>query len=209
MHIEKFNYNDTDDLISNAYVVDDGKFCFVIDPGANNDSIINYIKKHSLVLKAVLLTHGHIDHIRGVDRLVEKHGCELYVHQFDDVMLKDPYINCSINLGERVTVKSNPIFVKDGDILKILDDCEIKVIHTPYHTRGSVCYYFNNNILFTGDTLFRFSVGRDDLPNASPNSKTESFNKIKKLPPETKIYPGHGQNSVLSDELALNRFLYY
>ena len=82
------------------------------------------------------------------------------------------------------------------------------MIHTPFHTRGSVCYYFiNNKWLISGDTLFKTSIGRDDLPGAMPEKRRESLEKLKTLPKETRIYPGHGPNSTIGSELILNRFL--
>ena len=107
-------------------------------------------------------------------------------------------------------VESTPITVSDNEILKIFDEDDIKVIHTPFHTKGSVCYYFiNNKLLFSGDTLFKMSVGRDDLPGAIPSKRRESLEKIKSLPIETKIYPGHGPNTVLKTEIEFNHFLRY
>ena len=208
LHIEKINYNDLDDLISNTYIIYDDKQCVVVDPGANNDSVIRFLKSRNLSLCAILLTHGHADHIRGIDRLVNEYHCELYAHQDDVAMLKDNYLNCSSLMGEDIVVDTQPELVRDGDILGLFDEDEIKVIHTPFHTKGSICYYFaNNKWLFSGDTLFKNSIGRDDLPNSVPNKTHESLSKIKALPKETKIYPGHGSNTVLESELIFNHFL--
>lgn len=205
LHLEKFDYNSEDDLIANTYVIsDDSLSCVVIDPGAANNSISKYIDSHNLKLKAILLTHGHMDHIRGVNMLMEKYHCDCYIHENDEIMLKDPYLNLSGN----IKVGKDVIRLKDKQILNLFNDEIIEVIHTPFHTKGSVCYYFiNNKWLFTGDTLFKQSIGRDDLPHAEPRKRDDSLAKLKKLPKEVKIYAGHGPNSILESELLLNHFL--
>ena len=209
IHVEKFSYLDIDDLCANTYVIFDiDKNCVVIDPSTDNDGVTNYINKNDLKLKAILLTHGHFDHIRGVDRLCRTYPTtKLYIHQFDEIMLKDPYLNGSSSMSDDFVVKTNPALLDGSETLKLLED-DIKVIHTPVHTKGSVCYYFiNNKLLFSGDTLFKSSIGRDDLPNADSSKTYQSLNKIKALPIDTKIYPGHGSNTVLETELRYNYFL--
>ncbi len=209
MKIEKFDYNDIEELLANTYVISDkDKNAIVIDPSKDNDGVINYLEKHDLILKAILLTHGHFDHMRGVNRLANKYHVPLYIHYEDEENLKDSYLNCSDMGDEEIIVEQTPILIKDGDELNILSEGLIRVIHTPFHTKGSVCYYLkDNNWLFTGDTLFKMSIGRDDLPGSIPSKRRESLNKIMILPKETKIFPGHGPNSVLEMELMLNRFL--
>lgn len=206
MRVEKFYYNSIDDLAANTYVVSDSNNnCVIIDPSVDYDGIINYINKNKLNPNGVLLTHGHFDHIKGVNRLLNTFQIPLFVHPEDDCMLKNPRINLS--MYENVIIKKEPTFVNDKEKLKLLED-DIEVIYTPFHTKGSVCYYFiNNKLLFSGDTLFNGSIGRDDLPNAIPSKKRESLNKLTKLPKETKIYPGHGPNTVLKTELDFNTFL--
>ena len=209
VHIEKFSYLDIDDLCANTYVVfDENKNCVVIDPSVDNDGIIKYINKNNLNLKLILLTHGHFDHIRGVNRLCANYPeAKLLIHHLDELMLKDPFINGSADMDEEIVIKTEPILLNGDETLDVLED-PIKVIHTPFHTKGSVCYYFiNNKYLFSGDTLFKNSIGRDDLPNADPSKVYQSLDKIKKLPRETKIYPGHGSNTILDNELSYNYFL--
>lgn len=209
MKIEKFDYNDIEELLANTYVISDkDNNAIVIDPSKDYDGVINFLDRHSLTLKAILLTHGHFDHIRGVNRLVNKYNVPIYIHYEDEYYLKDTFMNCSSMCDEEIIVEQAPVVVKDNDELNILSEGPIKVIHTPFHTKGSVCYYLkDNNWLITGDTLFKMSVGRDDLPGAIPSKRRESLDKIMILPKETKIFPGHGPNSVLEMELMLNRFL--
>ena len=209
LHVEKINYNSLDDLVSNVYIIyDDNGDAVIVDPGMDHDNLIRFAESRNVTVKAILLTHGHFDHIRGVDRLVKKYACPVYIHSLDEIMLTDEYYNCSYMCDLRVIVDSEAEFVEDNEILKIFKEDDIKVIHTPFHTKGSVCYYFiNNKWLFSGDTLFKESIGRDDLPNSEPRKTHDSLNKIKQLPKETKIYPGHGANTVLESELMLNHFL--
>ena len=209
MRVEKFNYNDIDDLIANTYVVSDEKNnAIVIDPSVNNNRIHEFLVSRNLILKAILLTHGHFDHMRGVDSLASLYNVPVYINEFDIEYLTNPILNCSYGNESELVIKSTPTVIKDNEILDLLDGDEIKVIHTPFHTPGSVCYYFiNNKWLFSGDTLFKMSIGRDDLPGAVPFKRQESLNKLKILPIETKIYPGHGSNSTIGFELTSNHFL--
>ena len=203
-----FIYEATDELYANTYLLIDGnKDCVVIDPAKAYDGLINYIKKNSLNLKAILLTHGHVDHIRGVDTLVEAFKTPVYVG-FDDLdMLSDSFLNCSEFLGEKVTVSTKVETLADGDILDFLSE-DIRVISTPYHTAGGMCFYLKDSgLLFTGDFIIPHGIGRCDLPNARPHELERSMAKIVSLPKSIKIYGGHEKASTLEIEMRINPYV--
>ena len=202
-----FIYEDRDDLYANTYVlIDDDKKCVVIDPAKAYDGLVNYIKKNDLTLKAILLTHGHADHIRGVDTLVNAFNAPVYIGFEDLDMLSDTFTNCSEFLGENITVKAKAETLIDNEILHLIKE-DIQVIATPYHTAGGVCFYLKDSgILFTGDFIIPHGVGRSDLPNAKPHEFNKSIAKILKLPISVKIYGGHERTSTLETELRINQY---
>ena len=203
-----FIYEDLDDLYANTYVlIDENKMCAIIDPAKNYDGLVNYIKKNELNLKAILITHGHVDHIRGIDALVNAFHCPVYIG-FDDLdKLTDPFSNCSEFLGENVSIKAKAETVADNDVLRFLSE-DIRVIYTPYHTAGGVCFYLkDSNALFTGDFIIPHGVGRCDLPTAKPHELRRSMSKILALPPTIKIYGGHEKPSTLETEMRINPYV--
>ena len=208
MKIVPFYYDDFDDLIANCYVaIDEENACVVIDPSKDYDGIVKYIKKNELTLKGVLLTHGHFDHFRGVDRLINEFHSPLYIGFYDADMIKTPELNCSEMVGVNFIVKSKAQTVSDGEVLNLLKE-DIKVLETPGHTAGSVCYYFKDSkVMFTGDFLFCCSAGRCDLPTGNERQMSESFRKITKLDKDITIYPGHGPKSTLGYEFENNPFM--
>lgn len=208
IRIIPFIYNDVDDLFANTYLLIDSKNnCVVIDPSIDYDGIINYILKNDLSLKGILLTHSHFDHMRGIDRLVSYFHVPLYVHEDDIEGLTDYQKNCS-SLDKKVIVNSKPTLVYDGKKLSILED-DILVIHTPYHTIGSVCYYIDKDkVLFSGDSLFKMMVGRSDLSTSCSHSRKESLQKLMKLNDDVKVYPGHGRFTSIGEERKNNPFIY-
>ena len=203
-----FIYEDLDDLYANTYVlIDDNKNCVAIDPAKDYPGLVNYIKKNELTLKAVLLTHGHVDHMRGADTLVDAFKTPLFIGFDDEDKLTDTYANCGFFLGENTTVKSKANTLADNEVLHLLSE-DITVIHTPYHTSGSVCYYLKESgVLFTGDFILPHGIGRSDLPSAMPKELDKSMAKITALPNETKIYGGHGPFSTLEIERKANPFV--
>ena len=203
-----FIYEDLDDLYANTYVlIDDNKNCVVIDPAKDYPGLVNYIKKNELTLKAVLLTHGHVDHMRGADTLVDAFNASLFIGFDDEDKLTDTYANCGFFLGENTTVKSKANTLADNEVLHLLSE-DINVIHTPYHTSGCVCYYLKESgVLFTGDFILPHGIGRSDLPSAMPKELDKSMAKITALPNETKIYGGHGPFSTLEIERKVNPFV--
>lgn len=204
MRVEKFDYNSFDELLANTYVVfDDDKKAIIIDPSKDYEGIVNYLKKNELSPVAIFLTHGHFDHFRGVNILIKNYPyVKIYMEEHDFDLLGDPHKNCSYMMNEVGQIDVDCKFIKDKEILHLLKDEDIMVIHTPYHTMGSVCYYFkNNNWLFSGDSLFAGGVGRFDLPTSCPRLINQSLAKLKELPGATKVYPGHGPNTTISQEL--------
>ena len=203
-----FIYEDLDDLYANTYVlIDDNKSCVVIDPAKDYDGLVNYIKKNELSLKGILITHGHVDHIRGIDVLVNAFNCPVYIG-FDDLdKMADTYLNCSEFLGENVSIKAKAETIADKDVLHLLSE-DINVIYTPYHTSGGVCFYLkDSNILFTGDFIIPHGIGRCDLPTAKPHELRRSMDKILALPPSVKIYGGHEKPSTLEIEMRFNQYV--
>ena len=208
MKIIPYYHVDVDDLIANTFILyDEDNNCVIIDPSKDNDEIINRLNKDELKPKAILLTHGHFDHIRGVKRLIDKYHIPVYIG-FEEVdFLNDPTLNCSRYMSGDYVLDIKPITVSDGEVLKILKE-DIICIHTPFHTIGSYCFYFEKDkLLFSGDTLFRGSVGRWDLPTGSHKTIKSSMEKIVKLPDETRIFTGHGPATILKTEKEENPFL--
>ena len=196
-------YEDLDDLYANTYILfDEDKNCVIIDPAKNYQGLINYVNKNSLTLKAVLLTHGHADHMRGVDVLYEKFQMPVYIGFDDADKMRDSYANCSEMLGEKLLINAPFETLSDGETINLLNET-IKAIHTPFHTAGSMCFYLKDSgLLFTGDFIFAQGIGRYDLPSAKPHCLRSSLNKLETLPKETKLYPGHGKFTTLENELS-------
>lgn len=179
---------------TNCYIIQDEetKETMVIDPGGEVEKISEMLDTIQAKVKYILLTHCHGDHIGGVEELKEKYGGKILIHIEDEPGLKDTAINLSdfVGLGN-ITFEADSR-LNDDDLIHI-GNIEFKVIHTPGHTKGGICLYLENEkILFSGDTIFRGTWGRTDLPTGSFESIIKSITeKIMILPDDTIIYPGH------------------
>ena len=209
MVVIPFNYNKYFDLYANTYLlVDNDSKAIIVDPGKEDLSFIRFMSEGGIEPKAILLTHGHFDHIRAVDKLVEVFEIPVYINEKDKELLTNPHLNCSDRFSRnKIIVNSEPKTFKDGDKLSILSE-DILVIETPYHTEGSSCFYLKDSgLLFSGDSLFRGSVGRSDFPTSNPLKIESSLRKILALPEETKIYPGHNETTTIKEERVSNQFV--
>lgn len=192
---------------NNYLLVDeDSREAVLFDCTQESEEIENALEKHNANLKFILLTHGHFDHVLGVNTFRNKYNCQVLIHEEDKIMLdnmKD--FTKFFGLGEPEIQKVDG-FVKEGDVIKF-GNKEIKVIHTPGHTKGGVCYLVENK-LFSGDTLFLESVGRTDLPGGNFNEiKSSIQNKLFNLDKNTEVYPGHGPTTTIEHEKVNNAFL--
>ena len=198
-------------LETNCYLIicEDSKESMIIDPGTYGDeyrTVLERVIKDGLKVKFIVNTHGHFDHIMGNRLIKEKTGASIMIHRQDLAMLTDPSLNLSRMLGLRVTSPPADIILEDGDTFKVGDE-EFRVIHTPGHSRGSVSI-LGNDAVFTGDTLFAGSIGRTDLPGSSLRDLTRSImDKLMRLPDQTKVYPGHGPESLIGLERRSNPFV--
>lgn len=208
--VKVFNFEDNpNEFSANTYVIGKiGDSCLIVDMGSTKDDVLDYIDSHYENVAGVLLTHGHFDHIRGLPKLLKKFkNTPVYLATEDASLLKNPSENASHLTGEKISMDIPIIPVEDGEEIK-LKKYHFKVIKTPFHTQGSVCYLFeDDNALFTGDTLFKGSIGRTDLETSDPSLVNSSLNKILSLDSNLVIYPGHGPISRLEIEEKTNPFL--
>lgn len=190
---------------ANCYIVYDEntKETVVIDPGDESDLILKVIAHENLDIKYILLTHGHYDHIDAVDDIRAVTKASVMIHVDDHEMLTDT----KKNMGSR-SIKPADVLLRNGDIINF-GAYQLQVIYTPGHTKGSCCYYeLNEKICFSGDTLFKGTVGRTDLYGGDYSAILESVRKrLSIVDDDTVVYPGHGPETTMAYERKVNPYV--
>lgn len=211
MDIKKFEVNPVQE---NCYVVsDETKEAAVIDCGAlfeeERKAVVNYIEENGLTLRHVLCTHGHFDHIFGVDTLFEEFGIRPRLHAADHRLYDGMKQQVQAFFGANYDRNMPPLGddLSDGELIT-LGNTQLKVLHTPGHSPGSVVFYCESEkILFAGDTLFRMSVGRTDLEGGSWQQLLHSLQHVlAPLPADVKVFTGHGPATTIGDEVCMNPY---
>ena len=196
-------------LGANTYLVWDevNRKGFIVDPGGFDEYMVSLIDKEAIDLEYIILTHGHGDHIGGVERYMEKFpSAKLIACEAEKDFLLDPAMNESLELCYKELRLTADIYVNDGDTLDV-GDMKLKFIHTPGHTPGGMCIYVDG-ALFSGDTLFQYSIGRTDFPGGDFGQIIKSIKeKLFCLPDDTKVYPGHMGTSEIGKEKEFNPFV--
>ena len=183
---------------SNCYIIHDGQSALVIDPSVSERRVLSALEKYSLRLEGILLTHGHFDHILRADELRAVTGAPLYVHKDDAEMLSDSEKNAyALFTGKEFTISDADVLLTEGDRIQ-LGKAYLTVLHTPGHTKGSVCYDAGD-ALFTGDTIFADSFGRYDLFGGDLSALKSSIARLCEMAKnkDRVIYTGHGDISSL------------
>lgn len=194
----------------NCYIViSDAGNAVLIDAPENAGRILSAIEKNGAVLKKILLTHGHCDHIDSLAEIAEKTGAEVFIHKYDAGKLTDDYENLSeyfsVYLDAPARHFEKAVTVSDGDVIE-QDELKFHVLHTPGHTSGSVCYIIDN-VMFSGDTLFRDSIGRTDMPDGNYSVLVKTLEMLTELPGNYRVLPGHNDETASDREKANNPFL--
>ena len=179
----------------NCYVVrsEDSDRCVVIDPGYDGQTVLRFLKEQNLHLEAILLTHGHFDHVGAVKELAAETDCKVFLHDLERTM------------PEAMT--AGPLYATDNYPHRFsVAGMEFTVLHTPGHTPGSVCLICED-AMFSGDTLFAGSCGRTDLPGGDWATILASLERLKELPGNYRVFPGHGEDTTLAQERQYNPYL--
>ena len=199
----------------NTYILyNENKDGVLVDPGFNEENrLIEHIHKIGVNIVAIIITHAHFDHVTALDDVLnEFKDATTYVNEDEVELLENPKLNLSRFRDDGLDKIIDSIPDK---VVKLTDNEEfieagfkIKMIKTPFHTKGSACFYVpSENILFSGDTLFYTTIGRVDLPTSSPRTIETSLKKLLALPLETKVYPGHGPATTMERESKYNTYL--
>ncbi len=212
LHIERFTVNM---VAENCYIVwDDSREAAVIDCGAffpeEKEAISRYISEKKLEVKLLLNTHGHFDHVFGADFIHSRYGVGISLSKAEEETYDKAAEQMRQFVGQALPLTPAPkaAFFKDGDTLRI-GTTELRVIATPGHTPGGVCFYGEaDKVLFSGDSLFRHAIGRCDLPGGDHASLVDALRKrVLTLPGDVRVLPGHGGDTTIEEERASNPFL--
>ncbi|MGI6468843.1 MAG: MBL fold metallo-hydrolase [Syntrophomonadaceae bacterium] len=193
----------------NCYIVgcEETNEVAVIDPGGNARGILRVLESNGLKAVYIINTHGHIDHIGANRAIKDATGAKVLIHKNDAKMLTNAVSNFSFMMGRQVTSPPAEQFIDEGDIIKIGNTVELKVIHTPGHSPGGICL-MTDNIIFSGDTLFYGSIGRTDFPGGSYRDLISNIkNKLLCYDDDVVVYPGHGPATTIGFERKRNPFL--
>lgn len=194
----------------NAYIVTaENMNGVLIDAPDDNGYISKEIREKGIHLKKILLTHGHCDHIASAARIAEETGAEVYIHSADIKKLSNNLTNLSRYFGLPPIDPADANAVEDGDVIT-QDELEFEVLHTPGHTSGSVCYILGDK-MFCGDTLFKSSMGRTDMPDGDEDVMTETLAMLYEFDTKTdyELFSGHGEHSKMSEERKNNPYMKY
>lgn len=206
MKIERFVLGS---MGTNCYLIvnEETKELVIVDPAVYSDYLVNHVKSEGYMPKAILLTHGHFDHVMGIDGWVKEYGIPVYLHEEEKEILSDAKLNLSRMFGAGYTYE-NARSLQDGEEI-CLAGFAFQVLHTPGHTKGSCCYYVKDEaVLISGDTLFCQSVGRSDFPTGNMDRLVHSIReKLFCLPDDVMVYPGHERQTCIGDEKRLNPFV--
>ncbi len=180
----------------------------VVDPGGTSAALRAFLSEQGLKIAAILLTHGHFDHIMGITEMLgEKTETPVYVYREDQAFLKDANLNASKSFVQAGYVYQEAISVSDKQEIEAAG-FSFQVIHTPGHTPGSCCYYLEKEkVLFSGDTLFKTSIGRTDLAGGSDQIYGSIRERLFSLPDEVVVYPGHMEETSIGHEKKYNPFV--
>lgn len=193
----------------NCYIVgdEDTKEGIIIDPGAEGDSILEFVEKEGINIKAIVLTHSHFDHIGAVNQIKNKLCVDVLCSAEEKQVAESAIYNLSANFGMPFSIKIDKTLV-DGEEYSF-GSLKFKTILTPGHTIGGACFYFENEgVLFSGDTLFRMSVGRSDFPLGDGEELINSIkNKLFELPDYVQVFPGHGDVTTIGYEKEYNMYV--
>lgn len=201
MDIEKMSNNL---LQVNTYFLIDNEKCLLIDPGSNHKKIIDIINKKYLNLVGIVLTHAHFDHFIACNTLNETFNVPLYVHKLSVPSLYDPNLNISgfFSAIQNLILNKNIEVIEINEQTKNIETFNVDIFHTPGHSPGSISLYFKNEkAVFSGDALFKNSIGRTDFINCDEKKLIKNIkNKLFKLPDDTIVYPGHGEKTTIGFE---------
>lgn len=189
----------------NTYLLWNDGHVLIIDPGSNSPKIRQAIEEEQGIVDGIVLTHGHFDHIAGVDVLVQTYHCPLYINDLDRPLLSDPSLNCSQGMGmQEVIVKTKAKSLHPG--IQQIGSFTLTCIDAPGHSEGCSMIQWEDQ-LFAGDVLFAGSIGRCDLPGGSNTKMMQSLRLFHQMDANLKIYPGHGPATTLQQELLTNPYL--
>lgn len=191
---------------TNSYIVYNENDGILIDPADNASTILKVIDDHNINIEAILLTHGHGDHLGALNEVRNVLDVPVYLPKNDLVVYNTPSMNLAAMMGLSEPDKEPDHLLEDGEVLDFKVG-QIRVIETPGHTPGSMCFLIDNSVLISGDTLFEGSIGRTDFEGGSWEEMKKSLDFLMTLPDELQVLPGHGETTTIGREKVSNPFI--